>query len=255
MDTYTVDSLRTQILEANRPLRRESDEDPFIDTLEAGGDFGDEEDDEDEKLMDGSDDNNNLSGKALSSLMVAMNAGATDLPTLLSKAGSGGFGLLQHYCNQLLGFGQLSDSNNNNNAGLMSASALSSGLSGSSLASGPAQSLLLAAAAAKQSLNAASGHGSAASSPLSSGAAVPSKASLKPAKISSSKKIWSCGKCATCVAEDCGKCIYCLDRPKFGGPFIKKQRCIKRRCLMKVKGNSAASNKANSLAEVTVNGM
>jgi hypothetical protein len=49
------------------------------------------------------------------------------------------------------------------------------------------------------------------------------------------KKVWSCGKCATCTAEDCGKCIYCLDRPKFGGPFIKKQRCIKRRCLMKIK--------------------
>ncbi|XP_053213111.1 uncharacterized protein LOC128396541 [Panonychus citri] len=49
------------------------------------------------------------------------------------------------------------------------------------------------------------------------------------------KKVWSCGKCATCMAEDCGKCIYCLDRPKFGGPFIKKQRCIKRRCLNKMK--------------------
>ncbi|RWS31076.1 nuclear receptor-like protein [Leptotrombidium deliense] len=54
-------------------------------------------------------------------------------------------------------------------------------------------------------------------------------------KLTPGKKIWSCGKCATCMAEDCGKCIYCLDRPKFGGPFIKKQRCIKRRCLMKIK--------------------
>lgn len=51
------------------------------------------------------------------------------------------------------------------------------------------------------------------------------------------KKVWSCGKCQTCTAEDCGKCIYCLDRPKFGGPFIKKQRCIKRRCLMKIKNH------------------
>ena len=28
------------------------------------------------------------------------------------------------------------------------------------------------------------------------------------------KKVWSCGKCDTCMAEDCGQCIYCLDRPK-----------------------------------------
>lgn len=57
-------------------------------------------------------------------------------------------------------------------------------------------------------------------------------------KVTAGKKVWSCGKCATCMAEDCGKCIYCLDRPKFGGPFIKKQRCIKRRCLNKVKNKS-----------------
>uniref|UniRef100_T1KNF2 Nuclear receptor domain-containing protein n=1 Tax=Tetranychus urticae TaxID=32264 RepID=T1KNF2_TETUR len=69
----------------------------------------------------------------------------------------------------------------------------------------------------------------------------------KPAakvKITPGKKVWSCGKCATCMAEDCGKCIYCLDRPKFGGPFIKKQRCIKRRCLNKVKNKAANGNSA-----------
>ena len=66
--------------------------------------------------------------------------------------------------------------------------------------------------------------------------------------IVTGKKVWSCGKCMTCTAEDCGKCIYCLDRPKFGGPFIKKQRCIKRRCLMKIKNNNG-NNKlhANTL--------
>lgn len=79
------------------------------------------------------------------------------------------------------------------------------------------------------------------SSPVSSHQ---STASVSPPKVPpmtinklivTGKKVWSCGKCATCTAEDCGKCIYCLDRPKFGGPFIKKQRCIKRRCLMKIK--------------------
>ncbi len=39
-----------------------------------------------------------------------------------------------------------------------------------------------------------------------------------------------CGKCAGCVREDCGKCIYCLDKPKFGGPAKKKQRCALRTC-------------------------
>ena len=63
----------------------------------------------------------------------------------------------------------------------------------------------------------------------------------KPVKVTVGKKVWSCGKCATCLAEDCGKCIYCLDRPKFGGPFIKKQRCIKRRCLMKIKNKTNGS--------------
>ena len=39
-----------------------------------------------------------------------------------------------------------------------------------------------------------------------------------------------CGKCAGCIREDCGKCVYCLDKPKFGGPAKKKQRCALRTC-------------------------
>lgn len=30
-------------------------------------------------------------------------------------------------------------------------------------------------------------------------------------------KNWSCLKCSNCLAEDCGECINCLDRKKFGG--------------------------------------
>ncbi|XP_053213114.1 uncharacterized protein LOC128396542 [Panonychus citri] len=70
----------------------------------------------------------------------------------------------------------------------------------------------------------------------------PEKQISPKVKLTTGKKVWSCGKCATCMAEDCGKCIYCLDRPKFGGPFIKKQRCIKRRCLNKVKNKIANGN-------------
>lgn len=39
-----------------------------------------------------------------------------------------------------------------------------------------------------------------------------------------------CGKCAGCMREDCAKCVYCLDKAKFGGPGKKKQRCILRTC-------------------------
>lgn len=52
------------------------------------------------------------------------------------------------------------------------------------------------------------------------------------------KKIWPCGKCITCLAPECGSCLYCRDKPKFGGTGIKKQRCLKRRCVAKEKRKS-----------------
>uniref|UniRef100_A0A8C8DIC4 [histone H3]-lysine(4) N-methyltransferase n=1 Tax=Oryzias sinensis TaxID=183150 RepID=A0A8C8DIC4_9TELE len=40
-----------------------------------------------------------------------------------------------------------------------------------------------------------------------------------------------CGVCEGCsVLEDCGTCINCLDKPKFGGPNTKRQCCVYRRC-------------------------
>ena len=39
-----------------------------------------------------------------------------------------------------------------------------------------------------------------------------------------------CGNCPGCVREDCGKCDFCKDKPKFGGPGKKKQRCKLRTC-------------------------
>ena len=41
----------------------------------------------------------------------------------------------------------------------------------------------------------------------------------------------NCGNCRGCLAENCGLCEHCKDMPKFGGPGIKKQRCIRRQCL------------------------
>jgi len=39
-----------------------------------------------------------------------------------------------------------------------------------------------------------------------------------------------CGQCEACSREDCGECIYCLDKRKFGGPNSLKQKCARRRC-------------------------
>lgn len=39
-----------------------------------------------------------------------------------------------------------------------------------------------------------------------------------------------CGRCPGCQKEDCGKCVFCKDKPKFGGPGKKKQRCKERIC-------------------------
>lgn len=63
------------------------------------------------------------------------------------------------------------------------------------------------------------------------------RADKTPARRKTSGRIknWCCLKCANCMADDCGKCINCLDRPKFGGPFIRKQRCLYKKCLLKTK--------------------
>ncbi|XP_046896398.1 methyl-CpG-binding domain protein 1a isoform X2 [Hypomesus transpacificus] len=40
----------------------------------------------------------------------------------------------------------------------------------------------------------------------------------------------ACTKCAACLRKDCGKCKYCMDKPKYGGKGRLKQKCIMRRC-------------------------
>ena len=47
------------------------------------------------------------------------------------------------------------------------------------------------------------------------------------------KKTKRCGECPGCrhdVREDCGECLNCLDKPKFGGANQRKQACVKRTC-------------------------
>ena len=43
-------------------------------------------------------------------------------------------------------------------------------------------------------------------------------------------KRWRCGKCDGCMREDCGACLHCLDKAKFGGKDKLRQKCIHRRC-------------------------
>lgn len=236
--------------------------------------------------MDHSDDNNNsinnLNGlgqmnhsKEALSMMLALNNNGTDLPSLLRKSNLDGFGLLTQASNfvnsnGLFGGINLSDNNQNQNNGLgdddnplafltpkrnhlNNKSLNSSNLNGlnmttSNLNGGNAEKLKNGSSSSQDGKDSNN-----------------NKLLSTKTKGSVGKKVWSCGKCATCVSEDCGKCIYCLDRPKFGGPFVKKQRCIKRRCLMKVKtkvdkkslstssGNLNASNgDANGLVPISM---
>ena len=39
-----------------------------------------------------------------------------------------------------------------------------------------------------------------------------------------------CGTCEGCTRGDCGTCKNCKDKPKFGGPGVKKQACVRRSC-------------------------
>ncbi|CDW58901.1 CXXC zinc finger family protein [Trichuris trichiura] len=40
-----------------------------------------------------------------------------------------------------------------------------------------------------------------------------------------------CGVCTGCTSKACGTCTYCKDNPQFGGPGVKKQSCVTRRCI------------------------
>ncbi|KAK5611023.1 hypothetical protein CRENBAI_023077 [Crenichthys baileyi] len=53
-----------------------------------------------------------------------------------------------------------------------------------------------------------------------------------------------CGICKGCSIEgDCGECVNCLDKPKFGGPNTKKQCCIYRKCDRIVKAKIGRTGK------------
>ena len=39
-----------------------------------------------------------------------------------------------------------------------------------------------------------------------------------------------CGKCDDCLTDDCGVCVACLDKRRFGGKGLRKQACLQRSC-------------------------
>lgn len=63
-----------------------------------------------------------------------------------------------------------------------------------------------------------------------------------------------CGICNGCKTTiDCGRCKMCLDKPKFGGPGRKKQRCLKRKCTSTKPTNTTQKKKSGRhLKYVTV---
>jgi len=64
--------------------------------------------------------------------------------------------------------------------------------------------------------------------------------------IDPKRKRWaSCGTCNGCVATDCGDCINCMDKSKFGGQGVRKQSCIKRRCA-RMNSNGSFSNSSSA---------
>ena len=58
----------------------------------------------------------------------------------------------------------------------------------------------------------------------------------------------ACGQCVACLRDDCEKCIYCLDKKKYGGPNTLRQKCIERRCI-----STGASSKATTAKKPSSN--
>jgi len=56
-----------------------------------------------------------------------------------------------------------------------------------------------------------------------------------------------CGACSACRSKDCGTCKNCLDKPRYGGPGVKKKACISRVC----KNTQTAARDDESDAEST----
>ncbi|KAK7124475.1 hypothetical protein R3I94_018745 [Phoxinus phoxinus] len=53
-----------------------------------------------------------------------------------------------------------------------------------------------------------------------------------------------CLRCKGCNrVEDCGRCVFCLDKPKFGGPNKKRQSCVLKKCSLIEQNKTRRFNK------------
>ena len=66
-------------------------------------------------------------------------------------------------------------------------------------------------------------------------------------------KTGPCRQCAGCLTLDCGECINCLDKPKFGGPGTRRHACVVRVCervkASTVPGSGGGGGGGNEAAE------
>ena len=63
-------------------------------------------------------------------------------------------------------------------------------------------------------------------------------------KLKRDRRLIRCGSCDGCLAAYCGKCVFCLDMPRFGGANQKRKLCVEKRC--KVYGYSRNRNRGQS---------
>ena len=56
-----------------------------------------------------------------------------------------------------------------------------------------------------------------------------------------------CGQCPGCLSTDCNQCNICLDKPKNGGLGLKKQCCIKRKCIRTAKAEADVADAISRL--------
>ena len=66
------------------------------------------------------------------------------------------------------------------------------------------------------------------------------------------RKRWACGSCTQCTAEDCGECINCRDKMRFGGLGVRKQSCVMRRCVRMSSNGSTHSSAGSSVGSSSV---
>ena len=72
---------------------------------------------------------------------------------------------------------------------------------------------------------------------------------VEPLEVVKETQPLCCIPCTVKMSDECKICIFCIDKPKYGGPNKLKQKCIKRTCLKKRKraGTSTSTTSRKSM--------